>query len=158
MAAGAGLLLSLGVAGWLGYGLRGWNEPAPTLADVVREHIEREAPHLREHGHLSDAQVAAVLRQVGGDLMASLGQVDFAGLCPMRRALGAHLVIAGSRGPVTVLFMPGEHLQTAQQIRSDHLRGRVVPTRYGSLAVVGVPGERLDSLIERVEGSVSWRS
>ncbi len=158
LAAAAGLAVSLGLAGWLGYGLRGWLEPAPTLAQLVREHIEREAPHLGERGNLTDAQVAAVLHQVGGELVVSLGRVDFAGLCPMRRALSAHLVIEGARGPVTLLFMPGEHLDGPQPVRSEALQGLVVPTAYGSLAVVGGRGEPVERLIKRIGDSVTWSS
>jgi hypothetical protein len=156
IAAAAGLLASRGLAAWVGYWVRGWAQPAPTLAQRVREHIECESPHLHQHADLSNAQVAAVLRQLGGNLVISLGRVDFAGICPMHPGLVAHLVVEGAEGPVSVLFMPGEYLEGPQTVRSRALQGMLVPTAYGSLAVVGGPGEPVEAFVKRIGASVTW--
>jgi hypothetical protein len=67
-------------------------------------------------------------------------EVRYAGVCDIRRRPGAHLVLAGERGPVTVLLMPDERVsqRTAARRRPE---GVILPVDGGSLAIVGSRGE-----------------
>jgi hypothetical protein len=154
----AAWLLSLGIAGWLGFGAREHWSPEPDLAQVVIEHIRHEPAHLHAVDHVRVDRVVGLFEDLGGELMTDLGPVRFAGLCVIRHGEGAHLVVKGHRGPVTLLFMPGERLETAQKIHAEGLEGWVVPTEYGSLAVVGEPGELLDNLLEKARRGLHWRT
>jgi hypothetical protein len=158
VAVAAAWLLLAGAAGWLGYGVLEHRGPAPQLAEVVVEHIRNEEVHVHARERVRVDRLVALFEQLGGELMADPGPVRFAGLCVIRGNEGAHLVLKGRRGPVTLLFMPGERLTAAQEIRSEGLHGWILPTEYGSLAVVGEPGEALEALLEQVRRSLQWRT
>jgi hypothetical protein len=59
-------------------------------------------------------------------------------------------------GPVTVFFMPGEMADTTMPVASARFNGQIVPTRWGSIAVVGEAGEAVDGLGERLAAAVRW--
>jgi len=73
-------------------------------------------------------------------------EVRYAGICDIRRRPGAHLVLAGERGPVTVLLMPDERVSQRAPLRTGDLEGVVLPVDGGSMAIVGSRGEPLNAL------------
>lgn len=127
-----------------------------TLAQSVLDHIEDEASHLRAATPVSTARVRWVFRRFGAELVGDVGQVNFAAECLMRRRNGVHLVVPGEMGPVTVFFMPGEMTDRVIALDSDRFDGRIVPTGWGSVAVVGERGEPLDGMGERMAARVNW--
>jgi len=153
----AAWMLSVCIAAWLGYGVGDRRAAEPDLAQVVIRHIRAEAVALRADDGIPADRLEALFGRLGGDLMGDLGRVRFAGLCLIRRGEGIHLVVKGRQGPVTLLFMPGEHLEAALEIRDAGLEGWLVPTEYGSLAVVGQTGEEVEGLIDRALDGVHWQ-
>jgi len=158
LALAAAWVLSVGIAAWLGYGVGDRRAAEPDLAQVVIRHIRAEAVALQADDGIPADRLGALFARLGGDLMGDLGRVRFAGLCLIRRGEGIHLVVKGRQGPVTLLFMPGEHLEAALEIRDSGLQGWLVPTEYGSLAVVGKTGEVVERLIDRALDRVHWRA
>ena len=77
-------------------------------------------------------------------------EVRYAGICDIRRRPGAHLVLAGERGPVTVLLMPDERVSQRAPLRTGNLEGVVLPVDGGSMAIVGSRGEPLNALEHRL--------
>jgi hypothetical protein len=126
------------------------------LAQSVVNHIEDEAHHLREAQPVSAARLHRVFERFGAVLTADIGQVNFAAECLMRDRTGVHLVMPGARGPVTVFFMPGEMAGSPMLVESARFQGTIVPTRWGSIAVVGEAGESLDGLGEKLAAAVDW--
>lgn len=127
-----------------------------TLAQSVLNHIEDEASHLRAARPVSSARVKLVFARFGAQLAEDIGQVNFAAECLMRERDGVHLVMPGQMGPVTVFFMPGEMIDSVLPVQSARFNGRILPTSWGSIAVVGENGEVLDGLGERLAGAVRW--
>jgi hypothetical protein len=120
---------------------------------VVLTHIQDELNHLVERNDVQLDAANYVLQSIGQRLTASVGTINYAGKCKIRRNQpGAHLVLNGSKGPVTVLLMPGEKIQHRRNIRSSDFDGVIVPTQDGSIAIVGGMGESHDTLnnIERL--------
>lgn len=126
------------------------------LAQSVIHHIEDEAHHLREAQPVSDKRLHRVFERFGASLVADIGQVNFAAECLMRDRTGVHLVMPGAMGPITVFFMPGEMTDAAMPVQSSRFQGTIVPTRWGSIAVVGEAGESLAGLGERLAEAVVW--
>jgi hypothetical protein len=126
------------------------------LARSVINHIEDEAHHLREANAVPMARVRFVLRRFGADLLADIGPVNFAAECLMRQRTGVHLVLPGRHGPITVFYMPGEMLNEQVAVESPRFRGYIVPTTWGSVAVVGEEGEPIEGLGQRLAAAVSW--
>ncbi|MGD2082405.1 MAG: DUF3379 family protein [Chromatiales bacterium] len=152
--AAAAVVLGLGLAAWIGAGLTA----RPDLAGVVAGHIEAEAEHLSARQAVGAPQLAALVGELGGELTRGIGEVRFAGLCVIRDHYGIHLVVKGRHGPVTVLIMPGEDPGRDRSVSTGRLRGLILPTAYGSLAVVGEPQEPLHAWADEVRGALVWRS
>ncbi len=139
------------IASWLGL------RPEP-LARAVLGHIDAEPSHLSDRRDLSREQVNAVLAPLAIVIDEGLGRVDYAGTCPIRRGLGGHLVLPGSRGPVTVLLMPEERVKDRIPVRDGRRQGIIVPANRGSIAIVGEPGERLDDVEGRLRLAMRFAS
>lgn len=126
------------------------------LAESVIHHIEDESSHLRESGPVSASRVKWVFRRFGAELRDDIGPIHFAAECLMRSRNGVHLVLPGAVGPITVFFMPGETAATEMPVDSARFRGHIVPTAWGSIAVVGEREERLDGMGQRLAAAVDW--
>lgn len=128
------------------------------LAQSVINHIEDEAHHLREARPVSDERLHHVFERFGAELADNIdiGQVNFAAECLMRDRTGVHLVMPGKMGPITVFFMPGEMAESSMPVNSARFAGKILPTAWGSIAVVGEAGEPLDGLGERLAAAVHW--
>ena len=127
-----------------------------TLAQSVLNHIEDESHHLREARPVSDVRLNRVFERFGAQLADNLGTVNFAAECLMRDRTGVHLVMPGKMGPITVFFMPGEMAESPLPVSSTRFAGKIVPTSWGSIALVGENGESLDGLGERLAAAVHW--
>lgn len=153
LAAGFAMLASALTIGW-------FISPADrytfTLADSVLNHIHDEAHHLREVGPVTPNQVGTLFARYGAHLTGELGEVNFAAHCLMRKKTGVHLVMPGNYGPITVLFMPEETLSEPIQVGDTRFAGYVQPTAWGSIAVVGEVGERLNGFADRLLRRVIW--
>lgn len=126
------------------------------LAQSVLNHIEDESHHLREVGPVSAGRLKWVFQRFGAALVADVGQVNFAAECLMRKRNGVHLVIPGQMGPITVFFMPGEMTERRLPVHSARFAGTIVPTAWGSIAVVGEQGEVVEGLGQRLADAVDW--
>ena len=126
-----------------------WTRPLSFEAEVLA-HIHAEPEALAMHGPVAADKLAAVLRVLGVQLNDMPGEVRYASVCDIRRRLGAHLVLAGAHGPITVLLMPEAHMPQRITIGDAGLEGAVVPVDGGSLAIVGNRGEPLDALERRI--------
>lgn len=129
------------------------------LAQSVLYHIDDESHHLRETQPVSAGRLHRVFERFGARLVSDVGRVNFAAECLMRHRNGVHLVMPGRVGPITVFFMPGEMTDEPLPVRSERFAGKVVPTSWGSVAVVGERGENLGdlgNLGERLAAAVDW--
>ena len=126
------------------------------LAQSVIHHIEDEAHHLREAQPVSDGRLKWVFDRFGAELAADIGPVNFAAECLMRKKNGVHLVLTGEVGPITVFFMPGEQAASTIEVAAGRFQGEIVPTDWGSIAVVGEQGETLTGEGKRLAAAVRW--
>lgn len=128
-----------------------WHE---SVAEAVVGHINSEPDHLYAQSRVDIQTVYTVLNRVGLTLRGDLGEVRYAGNCPIGRTLGAHLVFAGTHGPVTVLVLPDRPVAARQALRAAGFDGTIIPAARGSVAIVGVPGEALPALEQRLRDAV----
>lgn len=126
------------------------------LTQSVLHHIEDESHHLREAGPVSAGRLRWVFERFGATLVDDIGPVNFAAECLMRARNGVHLVLPGRVGPITVFFMPGEMTDGRRPVQSERFEGSIVPTAWGSIAVVGEQGEAVDGLGQRLADAVAW--
>lgn len=149
----------------LGAGAGAWQlwRPVP-LEEIVVGHVLEERELLAATGTASPAQVASVLRAAGlaaraeigegangtslprAPRLEPIGEVRYAGVCPIGRHAGGHLVLSGDRGPITVLLLPKEHVTRRRALAAHGFSGVISPLGAGSMAIIGVPGENLESV------------
>lgn len=146
LAIAATVLLTVALAG--GWWLRPLNPP---LDRTVIAHIEEERDLLALRDRVPDARVAQLSQAVGMPLQGSVGEVRHAGICIIGKHHGGHLVLAGTKGPVTVLLLPGESIARRKSFEGGGFEGILVPTGYGGMAIVGQPGEGLDGVAHRIQ-------
>ncbi len=126
----------------------------PALADAVVSHLYHEPELLLPSDiEVNSVRLHEVLARVGGSLQGDIGKITHAGLCPINGKLAAHLVVAGSNGPVAVIVMPGHGVQSTTRVADSSFRGAILPVGAGSVAVIGSDAEQLDELVERVRQS-----
>lgn len=149
LAVAASLLFSVGLVMYLGLPVS-----EPTLQVSVLNHVEQELHHLQDRKDVQLADLNRVLRPQGLRVATLNRQIHYAGTCQMRRQLGAHLVIASPTGPVTVLMMPGEFIQTRQAIKDERFQGIILPTAQGSMAIIGEDAEQLDQIARELQAGL----
>jgi hypothetical protein len=153
--AAAGTLV-LGLAVWLAGVDKPLEEPS-ALASSVLAHVNTEHPVPDLDRMLSADSLALLFAGFGARILDNgLEGIRYAVRCRIRHHDGLHLVLSGERGPVAVLLMPGEYLQGTKKMESSRFVGLMLPTPYGSMALVGVPGESLSPLAARVNSVVVW--
>lgn len=130
-----------------------WGSRSQSLDQLVIAHILDEPEHLMSRDDVPVARASHVLARVGVTLRGDLGVIRFADNCPGRP--GAHLVLAGRQGPVTVLVMPTMPVSARQVLAHGGFSGVLVPAGKGSIAIVGLPGESLDEHERRIRAAIS---
>jgi hypothetical protein len=86
----------------------------------------------------------------------SAGLITYAQSCEIGGREVPHLVIQGERGPVTILLMPEEMVDSPQSLMGDNVNGVILPVGDGSIAIIGESDERLERIEAQVLKSVSW--
>lgn len=71
---------------------------------------------------------------------------------------GAHIVLQGETGSVTVLFMPNEAVATRTLVQDERFNGVIVPADQGSYAIIGERDEPLDVIEQRLSDVVNYVS
>jgi hypothetical protein len=122
-----------------------------SLEQDVIAHIAGERDHLAAHGPVPDNAVTAMLTTIGVEARQPLTDVRYAGICPIRHQPSGHLVLAGTHGPVTVLLMPHETIRQRLPIATAEFRGVILPVGDGSVAIVGAPGETLETIEQQLD-------
>ncbi len=151
-----GLALSLGLSGWFGHGLMNGVSGPSAVSMAVMEHIQDELDVLEKRYPITSEGLGQLLSHFDARLTGDLGRVNFADRCNFMHTKAVHMVLQGEHGPVTVLMMPDSPLERLEQIDRDGFSGIVLPTKYGSLAVVADHPEPVHVLAHRVQRAVSW--
>lgn len=156
LAVAAMVILLVGLAGWLNFQWTDQGNRLSGLQTAVLNHITDELDYLHEDRNVQTADIANLLIPFGGRLDGNLGRVNYLGRCNIRKQAGIHLVVPGQQGSVTILLMPGEHVDTEMDVSSSRFSGRIIPTNYGSIAVIGEHGEALENISDSIIRTIRW--
>jgi hypothetical protein len=93
------------------------------------------------------------------DELAALGDIVHVQVCALDTELSpvAHFVIKGASGMVTIYYVMGRRLNQQKDVRRAQYEGILVPAGHGNLAVIGQPGEQLQTIIDKLEQAVIWQ-
>jgi len=151
-AAAASLLMGvgLGVILWLG------GTAGPDLAQAMVAHIESDAHANAEARVVQLGELNDVLRPFQAQVRGDIGTVRQATACPIRNKWGAHVVMSGPQGTVTVMVLPGQHVKGRQTLREGRYQGVIIPTSNGSLAFLAENLQAINAAEERVLGAIRF--
>lgn len=126
------------------------------LQGAVIAHVKAEPEHLSSQQHVSLSNLNDLMMKYGAELTGSVGTVNYAGSCVIRRSEGVHLVIETADHPVTVLYMPDETLSHRQAIVDKKFQGVILPTEKGSVAIVGQDDSSVQVIAQRFESALHY--
>ncbi|WP_456380817.1 DUF3379 family protein [Thiolapillus sp.] len=127
------------------------------LPQLVVRHIQKEPEMLNSRQAMNRMELLEALSPLGFELVELPAEVTAAIPCWIRKRRGMHLVMQGGDGPVTVLLMPGEYAQQKQAVVAVSLSGFLIPTDWGSMAVVSHAGEDIEALVHFLRRRVRWK-
>jgi hypothetical protein len=152
----ASLLLAAGLASLLGYQLLGPAFNDATLQRTVTQHINHDIEDLYAHDEVSVARLRPLFARFGVRLQRDLGRVNFAASWSRRQHRGLHVVLAGKRGPVTILYLDGEYVEHSSRIHNERFEGTLFPVESGSVAVVGERGESIEAIARKLRDKLRF--
>ena len=129
------------------------------LATDVVAHMHHEPGSLRRTRLLvGSGEFDQVLLRAGARLSVTPSAVTYVRLCPFRGHMVAHFVVQARHGPVTVLLLPDERVDTRVALDEDGFIGTIVPLEDGgSIAVVGEADEDISEVRDQVANALRWR-
>lgn len=149
----ASLLLVLGISFNIST-LHNMLDKSLSLEEVALNHVINELDHLSENKNIQLAKLNNVLQPFNIKMNSAIGQVRYAGTCPIRNNRGVHLVLQEKNDIATLLVMPGEYIAA----RKTHTKGDfttvLIPTQNGSIAIVTKKGSK-STTVERLEKNIN---
>ena len=116
------------------------------LEQAMLAHVHEEISHLYEDRQVSTKQVGELLASLDTRAITGISNVRYAGTCPIGKTAGAHLVLEGQSGPVTVLYLPEESVRRTKVFSDSRFQGVLTPGQRGSIAVIGGKDTSMEEL------------
>ena len=107
-----------------------------SLEEIAINHVIDERDHLTENRNVQLAKLNTVLQPFNIKLNKSIGQVNYAGACPIRNSRGVHLVLQKNNSVATLLVMPGEYVTERKTHTKGNFSATLIPAKNGSIAII----------------------
>ena len=151
-----GIAASFAIAAVFGARFIGPDLTNVSLADQVIAHLDHEKGALRVTSTpVSERTLNKVVSSEVAE-MGDVGLITYARTCTINGNSIPHLVMQGENGPITLLLMPGEKVESATTLSGESIRGVILPVGDGSIAIIGDYDERIEEIGQKVVGSVKW--
>ena len=147
---------STALAAVLGLRMLGSGVEYESLADEVLAHVDHEPYSMQVTDVRVDEQRLERVLADGVEAFEPGALITYAQTCVINGRRVPHLVIQGEDGPVMVLLMPEERVESAVRLEDEDSRGVILPVGSGSIAIVGGRNERLEPIERAVQNSVTW--
>ncbi len=131
------------------------------LHNNLVEHLYHEEPRYAGDQQVSWEEVQRLVRETGGRVhdnqVIRSQHLKFANDCNFGNSVtGAHVVIQGEHGPVSVIFLKTRPVKDAMEIQDERFAGRIIPLQGGNLAIAGEKEESLDRWQNLATQSFEW--
>ena len=128
------------------------------LADQIIAVMDHEPGSLRVTDvPVSDRRLSRIVPSNVADVSHEAGLITYAESCEINGKLVPHLVIQGERGPVTIILMPDEKVESVTRLEGGGFRGILVPVGEGSIAIIGEDNpDNLERIRKSFVSSVNW--
>lgn len=128
-----------------------------SLADEVLAHLDHEPGALRVTNEpVTDRRLQSVVPASLAVFDRGATLITYANPCIINGKRVPHLVIQGQHGPVTILLMPKEKVDSATPFDGETVHGVILPVGDGSIAIIGPREEPLEPIQENVRASLTW--
>jgi hypothetical protein len=127
-----------------------------SLAHDVVAHVILEPESWKSPWPLNEAAVDEVLRPAGVALASRQNRVVYARTCLFRGHSVPHLVVQTWQGPVTVLILREEHVESARDFHEGAFTGVLAPAPHGSIAVLAKGNAPMAEVARELKDSVRW--
>lgn len=97
-----------------------------------------------------------LFKDFGMVLKGNIGKITYAKRCFVRNGTGVHLVLSGSKGPVSVLIIKGEYVRNRTTTRGTNMDWILIPCPIGSLAIIGNKEELLVEVENAINANIRW--
>ena len=153
-----GIAASLAIAAVLGVRFLAVAPVYDSLADEVLAHLDHEPNATRNVSNpVSEQILDRVVRAEVANMDQEIGLITYAKTCVINGRKIPHLVLQGENGPVTLLLLPEEQIDSAVELSGENINGIILPVGSGSIAIIGAQDENLQKIENRVIDSVEWR-
>ena len=132
-----------------------------SLSEEILAHLEHEPQALRVTDvAVSEDRLTRLLARDVETMDRDMGLISYARSCVINGKRVPHLVIQGKRGPVTLLLLPDEPVESALPLDGETIEGVILPVgESGSVAVIGERGEEeLRKIQKKLSDSVKWKT
>ena len=157
----ASLVIAVGVI--LSLGLQSASPSAADLQlhDDALRHVYREEPRYDTAGNdLNWQQINAVITEVGGHLRyderIKTMHIKFANGCRLASSTGAHIVLEGTKGSVSLLIVHSSPVKTPFDVNDPRFAGKIIPFGEGNLIIVGEKDEPLETYEALLTDAFEW--
>ncbi len=148
---------TVALAAFLGVRMFGTVPAYDSLADEIIAHLDHEPYALKVTDiPVSDYRLDRVVASDVAQFDRDRSLITYAQSCEINGKTVPHLVIQGEKGPVTIILMPDEKVDSAQSLAGRNINGIILPVGDGSIAIIGESGERLEEIEQDVVNSVMW--
>jgi hypothetical protein len=137
-------------------GLWWWQADTIFLKRGIITYVENTPQAFQTGGEVPSAELRGMFKAIGAKLTGDIGQVSFCNLLTLQGHNSAHIVLTGTKGPINVLFIRDSKMTGPQNLSNGELKGLILSTAWGNLAIIGIPQEPLEQVAERINEGVSW--
>jgi hypothetical protein len=132
------------------------------LQNEILQHVYAEESFLSSNMHFTLAEVNTQLKsKIGAKIQSSPAvaglDVRFMKDCWVDKETAMHLVISGETGPVSMMLVPTEVVDTEVPINDERFTGFVTPVRGGTLVLLGNRQEPLQKYVHMIDDSIDWQ-
>ena len=130
-----------------------------TVGQYALAHNNAEINHAHEHNHYNSEQISAQLAVFGGEVIDSLPDISFAGICYFARIKSLHLVFQGDKHPVTVFLIPNKTgLQQSPVFSDNEYNGETININDNQLLIITHKDETKKDWGKELTQSIKWKS
>lgn len=126
------------------------------LEQLVVAHIQQEPQSFEQHNNVQLAALNFLFKPYSAHVNNNIGLVNYAVICQIRNTYGVHMVVQTDNGPVTVIYMPGEYVNSQETLDDGKYKGIIVPAGRGSIAIVSEDSEALQNVEDRIDTAISY--
>ncbi len=133
-----------------------WQGEMRSIKQDIIAHIENTAQLPLKTTAVPRAELQRMFQAIGARLTGEIGTVRFCKLLTLQDHNSAYMILAGKKGPINVFFIRHSQINGPQFLSKGELKGVILSTNWGNTAIVGVQGEPLEPIVERIDKAVKW--